>query len=277
MKYLLPFLAFAAALPGAAEAQRDVTRRAYTFLENRLVVAVHAQAPGELQVVRGQRGRIEVAARARDGFAGFGLGGDITRQLRLTAVGSDAVQYLVVVPENVSVRVQLPDGGWSSVSTRQGIATYRWGADRAAQLDWERADRDAILTEMVPTTPGGLFVVHTGNRVPASIDVPDLASIRSISLRVQGEHFTIATSRPLAVEPGTADRFEVRVTGEPLDVVVYIPRSTSRVQLRSGGQRLAQVVRGRPESFCGGVVLQSPTDHQDWLTLFPEEGRLRCR
>jgi hypothetical protein len=282
MKYLVAALVCAAALPASVDAQRDVTRRAWTFLDNRLVVAVHAEAPGELQVIRGQRGRVEVAARSEFGFAGFGFGGDITRQLRLTAVGADAVQYLVVVPEHVVVRVQLPDGAAGTVSSRDGVATYRWGdsafrgADTGDFAPDDLRPRDAEPSAMLPTTGTGLFVVHSGNRAPAVVDVPDLASIRSLAVRVQGDHFSIAASRPLALERGNADRVQVRVSGEPLDVVVFVPRGTSRFQLRSGAA-LADVTAGRPRALCGGAVVQAPTPNQDWLTLFPRDGRLECR
>ncbi|HEX6307355.1 MAG TPA: hypothetical protein VFZ69_04150 [Longimicrobiales bacterium] len=268
MKHLLTALALAAALPAAADAQRDVTRRAYTFLEDRLIVAVHAEAPGELQVVRGQRGRIEVAARARDGFAGFGLGGNITRELSLTAVGSDAVQYLVVVPEHVMVSVVLPGGGTAGVPRTGGVATYRWGSEAAEPVT------DAIL----PTTAGGLYILHSGlGRIPAVVDVPDLSSIRSVAVRVEGDDFRVAATRPLALPPGLSDRFEIRADGEPFDLVIYVPRGTARFDLLSGTQRLAAVTSGRARGFCSGTVLQQPTPHQDWLTLFPADGRVRCR
>jgi hypothetical protein len=270
MKYLLAWAALACALPAAASGQRDVTRRAYTFLEDRLVVAVHADAPGELQVMRGQRGRIEVAARAQDGFAGFGLGGHLTRELSLTAVGSDAVQYLVVVPEHVLVRVQLPDGGLRQVPTRAPVSTFRWGADDDISAHRYGAD-------LLPSSTGGLLVVHSAARTPAVLDIPDLASVRSLSLRVQGDHFSIAASRPLAVETGNRDHLVVRVAGEPLDLVVYIPRSTSGLQVRAAGARVATVSGGRPRTTCGGAVHQSPTAHQEWLTLYPRSGRVVCR
>ncbi|HEX6133636.1 MAG TPA: hypothetical protein VFZ24_06725 [Longimicrobiales bacterium] len=268
MNRLLTALALALVLPAAADAQRDVTRRAFTFLEDRLIVAVHAEAPGELQVVRGQRGRIEVAARARDGFAGFGLGGNITRELSLTAVGSEAVQYLVVVPEHVAVSVVLPGGGTAGVPRTGGVATYRWGTDA----------EQTPATTILPTTAGGLYIIHSGRgRSPAVVDVPDLSSIRSVAVRVEGDDFRVAASRPLALTPGDADRFEIRAEGEPLDLVIFVPRRTSRFDLLSGGQRLAAVTSGRPRGFCSGTVLQQPTPHQDWLTVFPTEGRVACR
>lgn len=273
MKYLLTAVALAALLPATADAQRDVTRRTYTFLENRLIVAVHAEAPGELQIVRGQRGRVEVAARSRDGFAGFGLGGDITRELRLTAVGADAVQYLVVVPEHVAVSVVLPSGATGSGAPRAGVSTYRWDGTLRAE------DTDALeYSPIVPTTAGGLYVVHSGRgRVPGLVDIPSLTSVRSISVRVQGDDFQIAASRPLALAPGDARHMEVRVDGEPIDLVFFVPRGATGFQIRSGGQRLAAVTGGRPRGFCGSTVLQQPTPSQDWLTVFPSDGRVSCR
>ena len=285
MKQILTAIALAALLPAAASAQRDVTRRAYTFLEDRLVVAVHAEAPGELQVVRGQRGRVEVAARSRYGFAGFGLGGDYTRQLSLTAVGSDEVQYLVVVPEHVYVRVQLPNGGTADVPGRDGVSTYRWGDafnDRAMRGDDRGRDyADVPMTAdlpIPPTTASGLYIVHAGGRrAPSLVNVPDLASVRSLSVRIEGSDFRIASSRPLALRPGDEDHMVVRVDGEPLDLVLYLPRGTSGFQLRSGSLRVADVTAGRPRSYCGSTVVQQPTPSQNWLTVFPSSGSMQCR
>lgn len=312
MKQFLSVLALAAVLPGAAEAQHDVTRRAFTFLEDRLVVAVHAEAPGELQVVRGQRGRVEVAARSRDGFAGFGLSGDFTRRLRLTAVGSDAVQYLVVVPEHVAVTVELPRGGSAHVPDRDGIATYRWGddsrdrptagptrdsrdardSDDPSRNDDNRDDRDrddrgrddfdAPLDGDMPltaTTAGGLYVVHSGSRgrVPSLVDVPSLASVRSLAVRIEGSEFRVAASRPLSLRQGNEGHMVIRIDGEPLDLVLFVPRGSSGLQLRSGDQRIADVTGGRPRAYCGSTVVQQPTPNQYWLTVFPSGGTMECR
>lgn len=282
MKHLLTAFALAVTLPAAADAQRDVTRRSYTFLEDRLVIEVLAEAPGELQVVRGQRGRVEVAARSSDGFAGFGLGGDYTRHLRLTAVGSDAVQYLVVVPEHVAVSVVLPRGGTAHVPNRDGLASYRWGED-AGRADGIRSGDagDAPITAVepiVPTTSAGLYVVHSGRgRVPSLVDVPELASVRSMSVRVEGDDFRVAATRPLALTPGDAGHMVIRVDGEPLDLVLFVPRGSSGFELRSGSRRIADVAFGRPRSYCGNTVVQQPTPHQDWLTVFPTDGSVSCR
>lgn len=273
MKRILAALTLAVALPATAEAQRDVTRRAYTFLEDRLIVAVHAEAPGELQVVRGQRGRIEVAARSSDGFAGFGLGGHVTRRLSLTAVGSYEVQYLVVVPEHVHVSVILPHGGSADVPYRDGIASYSWGLD--GSLSGSPAYDD---TPIVPSLAGGLYVVHSGRgRAPSLVDIPSLTSIRSISVRVEGDDFQVAATRPLALKPGSEGHMLIRVEGSPLDLVFFVPRNAAAFQLRSGSQRLADVSGGQPRSYCGSTVLQQPGPNQVWLTLFPTDGMLRCQ
>lgn len=282
MKHLLTAFTLAVTLPAAADAQRDVTRRSYTFLEDRLVIEVLADAPGELQVVRGQRGRVEVAARSSDGFAGFGLGGDYTRHLRLTAVGSDAVQYLVVVPEHVAVSVVLPRGGTAHVPNRDGLASYRWGEDAGRAENIRSGDPgDALSTAVepiVPTTSAGLYVVHSGKgRVPSLVDVPELASVRSMSVRVEGDDFRVAATRPLALTPGDAGHMVIRVDGEPLDLVLFVPRGSSGFELRSGSRRIADVAFGRPRSYCGHTVVQQPTPHQDWLTVFPTDGSVSCR
>ncbi|HSK19421.1 MAG TPA: hypothetical protein VK912_09780 [Longimicrobiales bacterium] len=282
MKHLVTAVALAVTLPAAADAQRDVTRRSYTFLEDRLVIEVLAEAPGELQVVRGQRGLVEVAARSRDGFAGFGLGGDYTRLLRLTAVGSDAVQYLVVVPEHVAVSVVLPRGGTAHVPDRDGLASYRWGEDATRHGETRSGDaadaRVMDIEPIMPTTSAGLYVVHSGRgRVPSLVDVPELASVRSMSVRVEGDDFRVAATRPLALTPGDAGHMVIRVDGEPLDLVLFVPRGSSGFELRSGSRRIADVAFGRPRSYCGNTVVQQPTPHQDWLTVFPSDGSVSCR
>src|SRR5690606_32230780 len=98
---------------------------------------------------------------------------------------------------------------------------------------------------IVPTTASGLYIVHSGRRrIPGLVDIPALESVRSISVRVQGDDFQIAATRPLALTPGDARHMEVRVDGEPLDLVFFVPRGSTGFQVRSGGQRLAAVTAG---------------------------------
>jgi hypothetical protein len=271
------------AVPAPARAQTaDVDRRVYTFLDNRLEVAVVTDAPGELQVVRGERGRIEVASRSSDGFAGAGLGGALTRQLRLTAVGTGDVQYLVVVPEHVNVRVYLPDGESATLASSEPAASFSWGRAGGHGLlhgDWDAhsAGPPGELAAMAPTTTGGLYVVHDLHRAPAVVDLPDLAAVRSLSLRFEGNAFRIAASRPLRVEPGSPSRMELRIAGEPTDIVLYIPRDAGGFTLTAAGNRVAETAAGRPRALCGNVIVQEPTPHQIWLTFRPQTGRLDCR
>lgn len=273
------FVAAAAALlvgaHGAAAQEREVTRRTYTFLHDQLVINVIADAPGELQVLRGERGRVEVAARSADGFPGFGLGGNITRELRLTAVGAERVSYLVVVPENVRVTVRLPAGGEASLASRAPSGQYRWPGTHTAQGD---GPPETAAEPLLPTLPGGLFLLHSSRWAPGTVDVPDLLSVRSLTVRFEGADFRVAASRPLTLAPGSGDRFELRLSGEPIDVVMYIPRGTAGFVLRSGGMRLLDSVGGRVRALCGGAVIQKPTPAQDWVTFYPASGRLSgCR
>lgn len=265
MKKISLALVAAVLIPVPADAQRDVSRRSFTFLDDRLVVAVHAETPGQLQVLRGQRGLIEVAARAPDGFAGFGLGGEYTPELSLTAIGSSDVQYVVVVPQHVAVSVKLPGGATQSVPGTSGLATYRWG------------DGSATAARPVSAPSDGLFVVHAGGPVPALVDVPGLASVRSISVRVEGSDFRITANRPLSLTPGRPDHFLIDVTGDPLDLVVFVPRGTARFELRSGSSRIADLAFGRIRGYCSGTVIQQPRPNSDWLTVFPVDGSLTCR
>jgi hypothetical protein len=289
MKLILPVAALATlVLAAPAASQVDVNRQVYTFVENRLDLVVLAEAPGVLQVVRGEQGRIEVAARSRDGLAGSGLGGTFTRQLRLMGAGAAGVEYLVVVPEHVSLRVQLPHGGSASLSPSTAAATYRWGQPAAAAVPdgagppaIAGAGRPAIAGAGQPAAavepPGGLFLTHVSSWAPAVVDIPDLAAVRSLSVRFEGAEFRIAASRPLQVRPGSAARMELRANGEPLDLVLYVPREGPAFSVRSGSLRLLDSMAGQPQALCGNVVVQRPSEQQIWLTFHPQAGQMDCR
>lgn len=276
-------------LPVAAAGQEtEVVRRAYPFLDNRLEVAVVVDAPGELEVVRGSRGRLEVAARSADGFAGFGLGGHLTPRLRLTAVGSRSVQYVVVVPEQVNVRIQLPDGTSASLASNAPSASYTWGGappsrdvlDRPAHgMNGRSYGVDTRVFEQasLPLAPNGFHVAIAATSAPRRIDVPDLASVRSLSVRFEGSDFRVATSRPIRFENDDATRLELRVGGDPIDVVVYLPRDSRPFSLHAAGARIADSANGEPRALCGNVILQRPSEHRVWLTFRPQSGRLDCR
>ncbi|HEX7119567.1 MAG TPA: hypothetical protein VF212_12305 [Longimicrobiales bacterium] len=132
MKVRLPCVAVALALllPAAASAQdrdADVVRRVYAFLGDRLTVRIETELPGTIRLIRGEKGRLEVAGRAPDGIPGFGLAERSGGELQLTAIGADRVEYLVVVPEEVHVKVRLPDRPVAEVfGAYDRTATFRW-------------------------------------------------------------------------------------------------------------------------------------------------------
>lgn len=255
--------------PGVLTAQEwDVSRRSYTFIGDRLLVSVVGGTAGGLQILRGEAGRIEVAARSRDGFPGFGLGGTLTRELRLTAPGAEQVQFLVVVPERVSVTVRLPDGHATHTPVNGDAASYEWG--RSDELTPHEPP-------LMPTLAGGLYLVHATRWAPTAVDIPDLTAVRSISVRFEGTDFRIAASRPLSLSPGSHARFEIRVSGDPIDLVVYVPRGNATFQLRSGSTPLVDLVSGRARALCSNVAIQRPTAAQDWLTFYPRDGLIDCR
>jgi hypothetical protein len=302
MKSFVALIGFALLLPITVAAQEDVSRRTYTFLENRLDVAVIAEVPGVLQIVRGERGRVDVAGHSSDGFAGSALGGRLTRQLRLTAVGARTVEFLVVVPEHVALRVQLPDGTSASVTPGTAAASYRWAGTSAAgfpettylarspiSLDAPVPPHSsayphsgAAITYAPPEpqllrTAGALFVAHDSDRAPSLIDVPDLSAIRTLDVRFEHGSFRVVASRPLSVRRGDASHFVLQAEGDPLDIVLFIPPGTAPLALYANGSRIAEYDAGRPRALCNNVVIQTPAENRTWLTFHPQSGRIDCR
>jgi hypothetical protein len=216
------------------------------------------------------------------------------------------LHYLVVVPERVAVRVRLPDGQAVSMTPRQQHASYSWGesdtatATAAAPLQPTTAGAawlepaaaaplhptaaaaarpelaGAAAAPLHPTTAGGLFIAHRQTWAPQVVDVPALASVRSIGVRFEGGEFRVAASRPLVVEPGSRTHMELNVAGEPIDLVLYVPRGRAAFTLRSGDVRIAESVGDRPRAICSNVVIHRPTADQSWFTFFPQAGRLDC-
>lgn len=117
----------------ASAQEREVLRRTFTFIENDLTVEIDAEAPGELQIARGGLGRVDVAARAAEGFAGLGLAGGSADRLVLTAMGAERVQYLVLVPAEVRVKVRIPGSDRTmTVTSWDRVARYSWDTETEA-------------------------------------------------------------------------------------------------------------------------------------------------
>jgi hypothetical protein len=121
------------ARPGVAQEGESVRQERFTFLGSDLTIEVLVDVPGKLRLIHGVAGEIDVTGRGRPGIVGFGLAGGDRDELRLTAVGADSVEYLVVVPEDVRVRVRLPGRPVAEVfGTTQATATYTWQATKGA-------------------------------------------------------------------------------------------------------------------------------------------------
>lgn len=122
------FLLAAVNLPGHAQ-EPGVTRERFAYLGSTLEIKVLTEAPGTLRLIHGQPGEIDVSARAIGGMASVGLSGGDTGSLNLTAVSGERVEYLVVVPEDVRVRILLPDRPVAEVfGARKSAETYSWNA-----------------------------------------------------------------------------------------------------------------------------------------------------
>jgi hypothetical protein len=154
-----------AASTSPALAQQDVMRDVYGFFGSSLEVDVAAEAPGRIRLIRGRRSRIEVAGRSPDGFTSAALGGRGVRRLTLTALGSEPVDFVVVVPEDVRVRVnwqgsarselfgalaQTATYAWPSPDVRPAFETLGPGIRHRADLDAWSASRSASRATASP-------------------------------------------------------------------------------------------------------------------------------
>lgn len=116
-----------AAAQEAAVQRGDVARQAFRFLDSRLTVEVTDEIPGVLRLVRGTGGTLEVAARTPGGIPAFGLERRGMARLTLTTAAEE-VEYVVVVPADTRIRVELPDRRVAELLGRtQSSATYTWG------------------------------------------------------------------------------------------------------------------------------------------------------
>lgn len=299
-KAVLATLFLVAAAPLHAQ-EDNVVRRIFTFLDSRLTVDVLVESPGVLRMIRGEAGEVQVAARASRGFAGFGLAGRGDNELKLTALGADHVEYLVIVPERVRVSVRMPDRYRAETfASTSDNATFIWDAtgearDRVAAAaarpdaeprlpDAARADRTAQAAperNRVPADeavePGyAYFTAYAGAPVPELISLPETERISSVTVRVEGERFRIDASRPMRLTPGDPRVLEIRPEGEPMHIVIYLPDNVPQFIMRLGNVP-AFAMQGRdPAVFCTPVIEQWLDDGRRWYTFSPRAGRLRC-
>jgi hypothetical protein len=256
------------AAPVAAQGS-DVHRQVFTFLGRGLVIDVDVDAPGELRIVRGQRGRVEVAARAQDGFTAASLakrGGD---RLSLTAMGGERVEYLVAVPSDIRVQVRLPDRHVSEVfGSLQSSSRYTWGAAEGLGPETRGAFTDAA--------PTGRFSVHSAATAPRSIRLANPAAIRTVTVRWEGDRFDVTADRHLDLLPGSSQTLEIAPNGAPLDLVLSIPRGTRDFVLEVGGATALVLRGGQVTTLCTPLMDQRLDGGRRWFTFTPQHGRLEC-
>lgn len=275
----------AAARPVAAQ-QWDVTRRVYTMLDTDLTVDVVTNAPGTLQLMHGQGGQVEVTGRALHGMAASALSSKNGTTLRLSGVGADRVEYIVVVPNNVYVRVKLPDREVAETfSTMSGSKSYTWQATPGQTGDMTVAGPDVsvpggavvpAVAERAPSSSPPLFTTYADASAPEVVSFPSAALLRTLSVRLEGDEFRVEASRPMTLQPGNPKSIAIRPVGQPMDVVLVVPVATKDFVVEVGGHPAMAVVQGRPMSMCTPVVEQLLKGDRLWFTFSPVDGALTC-
>ena len=252
-----------------AAGQKDVTRRAFTFLDNNLTIQVVSDNAGVLRVMRGESGIVEVRARAPEGVAAASLGGRDGHDLTLTALGSDKVDYIVVVPEEVRVRVILPDRKSLEVASTRPTATYSWA--EASEKPAEPSGSQA------PASGDGMLLSHSSRAVPRILSIPEYAAMTQLDVKFEGSDFRISTSRPVSVQPGRSDEILFRTGNEPISVVVMLPQNTRDFRLVLGDKTAIEVVDGDVHSYCQQLIDQKLPDGRRYFTYHPAGAGLVCR
>lgn len=268
MKYaLIALIALIVPAPAAAQ-EWQVARERFAFAGNQLTIHVEAEAPGTLRVIRGGHGSVRVASRTDHGFSASGLAGN--DELTLSSVGTDAIDYLVSVPENVWVRVRLPGSARSeSLARRTRSRSFHWEQPRGAA-------RQAV-DAWVPTlddTP--LYTTFARDRAPSLVTLPDLAHVRSVSVRIEDGPFRTITSRPLATTHGADDRLEIRPAAPAMDIVLLVPPETPLFRLEAAGETALVLDGGSVTTLCSPMTQQWLSNERRWLTFNPVDGALRC-
>ena len=249
----------------AVAQQSEVMRDVYGFHGSSLDVDVATESPGRIRLVRGGHSRIEVSGLALNGFASAALGGRGVRRLTLTSLGADRVDFIVVVPEDVRVRVHWPGARRSELfGTLSEAATYQWDTP-AGRPSIEiirpgsgshphRNDRDSAPTRSL------------GGSTPGTLDIIDAYRIDRLTVRIEDAPFGIAADR----------RFDARRDGDRLgitapaggDFTVIVPRG-ERFVLSLDGNTAIEVRGYDVRVLCSSVLSQELPGGRHWLTLTP--------
>ena len=270
MKFI-PLLAGVALLASSASLsaqERGVARREFPFFDHHLTIEVDAEIPGKLQVVRGEIGRIEAAGRVPGGIATFALGGREGDRLRVSALGGEEASFVVVVPEDASVRVRLPNRDAHHVNTLSSGGTYSWQGKQSSM-------RPAASIAM-PAPPSST-VAYSNIVAPRILNVAKLTSLRMVNIRFEGPTFQVAGTQWMSVKSGTPNHVEVQPGDDVQDITVSVPLGTRSFELRLAGRMALQMNGGEIRVYCEPVTEQSFGEGRRWFTFTPSAGRLACR
>ncbi|HUE77399.1 MAG TPA: hypothetical protein VMM83_05610 [Longimicrobiales bacterium] len=265
------FLALAAGAAPASAQEWLVNRERFRYVGTRLTIDVTTEAAGRLQIIRGEPGIVRVAGRVPVGFAVSGLSSRDDR-LTLGAAGAGPVDFMVVVPERVWISVRLPDRSrMEALGGHARHGTFEWGRPAAAPMP---------TADLLPEPPGdigpGLFTTYSAALAPATVSLPDLAAVRTVTVRAGAVRFRIGTSRPLKLAAGDPHALEIRPAGEPLDIVIEVPAGTAEFTLTAPGG-IALLIRGQSiTTGCAPVTRQWLSGGREWVTFNPVDGRLDC-
>lgn len=263
--------ALAFTVSGAQAQELELSRRQFNFFDNSLTVEIVADMPGQLQIVRGEPGKIDVAGRVPGGIPGFALGGRDGDKLRLTALGGRRADFVVAVPEDAIIRVTLPNRHTRQVRSMQRSENYTWGELEKGE------DNDIPTARGAAIAPREAAAAYTDVMAPRTLHVTRLNAVRTVSIRFEGTSFIVGANRYMSVQKGDPTNIEVRPSDEAQDIVVTLPLGTSAFTLKMAGKTAMQVSGAEIRVHCEPVTEQDLGAGRRWYTFAPEMGRLTCR
>lgn len=264
--------------PAAGTAQDDVARRSYGFVGINLSIEVHTTSPGSIQILRGGRASLDVAARVPGGIPAFGFSDRTGEVLRLSATRGTIADFTVVVPEGVSVNLWLP-GNTDPLSTGLGpSALYSWegtGDTPVPSPEPQPADDDIRIG--VAPAHDGPAPTYVAENAPHVVSIPQPANVRSVSVRIEGDDFRVGSNIPLRRIPGNAERLEIRTDGPPIDLVLQLPAHVAGFMLKVGSEVAFAVNDGEARALCSPVTMQHVDGGGRRYDFTPRAGRLDCQ
>lgn len=254
---ILPLGALLLAAAAPAAGQDNLLRRSFAYFDRTLTVAVAPGSDGVLHLLRGGTSRIEVAARTESG-ASIALEGHNEDQLRLSSAGS--AEYTVVVPENIHLRLQLPDQDYAVPAPVDTEQIYRWRADPAATLGAGRA---------------ALPVRYDDLEIPAEMRLPASDRIRRVAVRTGTGAFRLSSSQILSLAEDR-NALVVRSGESPVVIEIDVPAGTRDFSIWIGADEIVAVRAGQLSARCSPRTQQILEASREWIEWTPSEGRLRC-